>query len=81
MTHHEQNQAKALKACVVDAKLPDIIDWDVRFITSLAWAADNARHKWLTDSQRSNLKRLLVRYTDEMIAAGHRSLLFSEKPK
>jgi hypothetical protein len=80
LTEREQQQAQALKACVVDAKLA-AADWDVRFITSLDYFARQQRKRWLTDEQRKQLRRMLVRYTLELAKAGKHDLIFSEPNK
>jgi hypothetical protein len=79
MTERECKQAAALKACTVDGPGAAAMEqWDRDFIAQMAHAATHDRRFWLTAGRRAQLRRLLVKYTEEMTAAGQRDLIFTE---
>ncbi len=80
MTEREQEQAKGLKAHVVDAGV-EINERDRIFINHMEYNARQRKKKWMSDAQRSYLRALLVTFSPELFAAGKRELIFTEAPK
>lgn len=76
MTITEREQAKALKACVVD----DVEDRELRFITDMDHRARTDINYWMSPAQISYMRALAWKYREELMAAG-KWKLFLVKPK